>query len=121
MYNHLTNKEKKVKRIEARKRAILWSERELRRRQLHTQNKVETISIRERRQLPKSIPSEVSTIISQQPKEGAVSSLQQAIQDLQVQRQELDTTIKVLTKYLNQLTANSKPPALKKRSKPDGV
>ena len=114
MYNHLTNKEKKIKRIEARKRAILWSERELRRRQLKTQNKVETISIKEKRQLPKSIPSEVQTIISQQPNEGTVSSLHKAIQDLQAQRQELDTTIKVLTNYLNQITLKSKPPALKK-------
>ena len=114
MYNHLTNKEKKIKRIEARKRAILWSERELQRRQLNTKNKVEIISIREKRQLPKPIPSKVETIIFQQLNKGTVSSLHQAIQDLQVQRQELDTTIKVLTNYLNQITLKSKPPALKK-------
>ena len=121
MYNHLTKKEKRNKLTEARKRAIIWSERELRKRQLQTQNKVESISIRERKQLPKSIPSEVETIISQPPNEGTVSSLQQAIQDLQVQRQELDTTIKVLSNYLTQLQLKPKSQSHKKRNKPDGI
>ena len=44
MNNRLTKKEKKTKRKEAHKRAILWSERELRRKQLEfTQAKVKLI------------------------------------------------------------------------------
>ena len=121
MYNRLNNKEKKIKRTEARKRAILWSERELRRRQLQAQNKVETISISEKKTPAKSIPPEVRNIISQTPNEGTVSSLQQTIQDLQVQRQELDTTIKVLSNYLTQIKSQLKSPVPKKRNKPNGI
>ena len=109
-----------IKRTESRKRAILWSERELRRRQLQVQNKVEMISISEKKIPAKSIPPEVQNIISQTPNEGTVSSLQQTIQDLQVQRQELDTAIKVLTNYLNQLTSQLKSSTPKKQNKPDG-
>ena len=34
MNNNLSNKEKKIKRKEARRRTILWSEKELRRKHL---------------------------------------------------------------------------------------
>ena len=119
MNNNLSNKEKKIKRTEARRRAILWCEKELRRKHLQTQQRVETIAIQEQLPSTNSIPSEVQSIISQQPNNGTVSSLQQTIRDLQIQRQELDTTIKVLTQYLNQLIANQSKLVPKKRNKPD--
>ena len=119
MNNPLSNKDKKLKRNEARRRAILWSERELRKKQLQAQKQVETITLQEKLSSTDSIPSEVQTIISRQPNSGTVSSLQQTIRDLKVQRQELDTTIKVLTQYLNQLIANQAKSAPKKRNKPD--
>ena len=106
MDNYLSNKEKRIKRTEAWRRTILWSERELRKKQLQTQRQVETISIQEKLPSTNSMPSGVQSIISQQPNDGSVSSLQQTIRDLQVQRQELDTTIKVLTQYVNQLIAS---------------
>ena len=46
-------------------------------------------------------------------------SLRNTIKDLQIQRQELDTTIKVLNNYLNQILSTSKTNSLK-RNKPDG-
>ena len=119
MNNPLSNKDKKLKRNEARRRAILWSERELRKKQLQAQKQVETITLQEKLSSTDSIPSEVQTIISQQLNSGTVSSLQQTIRDLKVQRQELDTTIKVLTQYLNQLIDNQAKSAPKKRNKPD--
>ena len=119
MNNYLSNKEKKIKRSKAQRRAILWSERELRKRQLQTQRKVETITIQEKLLSTNFIPSKVQSIISQQPNNGTVSSLQQTIRDLQIQKQEFDTTIKVLTQYLNQLIANQSKSAPKKRNKPD--
>ena len=119
MNNPLSNKKKKLKRNEAQRRAILWSERELRKRQLKAQKQVETITLQEKLPSTNSRPSEVQTIISWQPNNGTVSSLQQTIRDFKVQRQELDTTIKVLTQYLNQLTDNQSKSAPKKRNKPD--
>ena len=52
------------------------------------------------------------------PNEGTVSSLCQTIKDLKIQRQELDITIKVLSKHLELLTQQVSK--LTKRSKPDG-
>ena len=126
MKSQLTNQEKKKKRAEARRRAILWSEREIRKRQLKTtQARVETITISDNTESESSkiakssatILSEFSNINQQQPNENIVVSLQKTIQDLQIQKQELDTTIRVLSNYLNQILS-TKPKSLKR--KPDG-
>ena len=119
MNNNLSNKEKKIKRKEARRRAILWSEKELRKRHLQAQQRVENITIQEQLPSTNSVASEVQSLISQQPNNGTVSSLQQTIRDLQIQRQELDTTIKVLNQYLNQLISKQTKSFPKKRNKPD--
>ena len=105
MNNNWSNKEKKTKRKEARRCAILWSEKELRRKHLQAQQRVENITIQEQLPSTNSVTSEVQSLISQQPNNGTVSSLQQTIRDLQIQWQKFDTTIKVLTQYLDQLTA----------------
>ena len=99
MKDQLTNQEKKKKRAEARRRAILWSEREIRKRQLKTtQAKVETITISDNTESePSNISKSSATILSeffnitqQQCNENIVVSLQKTIQDLQIQKQELD-------------------------------
>ena len=128
METQLTNKEKKCKRAEARRRAILWSEREIRKRQLkRTQAKVETITISDKTESENLEPfkssatilSEFSNITQQRHNEGTVVSLRNTIKNLQIQRQELDTTIKVLNNYLNQILSTSKTNFLK-RNKRDG-
>ena len=122
MFHHLSKKDKKQKRIEARKRAILWSEKELRKKQLRiNQDRVNTLSINESpKPSSSSISSEVQSIISQKPTESTVSSLRQTIKDLKVQRQELDTTIRVLTNYMEQLSIQATATSTKKRYKSHG-
>ena len=118
MNHQLSNKEKKIKRAEARRRAILWSEKELRNRQLKkTQHRVETISLSEQTSISSA---KTETILKQtsNPNESTVSSLRQTIKDLKIQRQELDITIKVLSKHLELLNQQVSKPT--KRSKPDG-
>ena len=118
MNDQLTKKERKAKRIEAWQRAILWSEREIRKKQLKNQSRIQHISLSEP---PASAPnfSRQSDLISRQSNnENTVSSLQRTIRDLTIQRQEPDITIKVLTNHLNQLLSNQKPKS--KRSKTDG-
>ena len=105
MNRSLSKKEKQAKLIEARRRAILWSEREIRKRQLKTQAQIEDISLSETTDpAPPSLAS-YSEIVSSN--ENTVSSLQKTIQDLTIQRQELDITIKVLTNHLNHLLNKS--------------
>ena len=81
----LTEKEKKVKLIEACRRAILWSERDIRKQQLKAQSKIESISISE----PSESSSKLlrhSEISPQNLSETTVSSLQKTINDLKIQR-----------------------------------
>ena len=47
MNNSLSKKEKKLKLSEARRRAILWSEQEIHKKQLKAQARIETISLSE--------------------------------------------------------------------------
>ena len=91
----LTTKEKKIKRAEARRRAILWSEREFRIKNLkQAQARVETISISEPpapayKSLSHSDQSTLQTLQSvanSLPNEHTDSSLQQTIKDLKIQR-----------------------------------
>ena len=62
--------------------------------------------------------SEITTLHLQQPNENAISTLQKTIRYLQIQRQELDTTTKVLNNYLTQLLSSTTTKSLK-RSKTD--
>ena len=119
MNRQLTKKEKKLKRIEARRRAILWSEQEIRKRQLKTQSKIEAISISETLDTS-SKPSRHSEIVSQSLSETTVSSLQKTISELKIQRDELDITIKVLSNHLQQLINQSQQKKSHKRTKPNG-
>ena len=115
----LTKKEKKVKLIEARRRAILWSEREIRKRQLKAQAKIQSISISETTESA-SIISRYSEISPQALSETTVPSLQKMIEDLKIQRQELDITIKVLSNHLQQLLNNNPQTKGHKRTKTNG-
>ena len=81
MKSQLTNQEKKKKRAEARRSAILWSEQEIRKRQLKkTQARVKTITISDNTESesPKALKSsatilsEYSNITQQQPNENTV-------------------------------------------------
>ena len=107
MNKPLTAKEKKSKLSEARRRAILWSEKEIRKRQLKAQAKIETISISDNSESVTTL-SRHSDLTNQPLNENTISSLQKTIQDLKIQRQELDITIKVLSNHLNNLLNNSK-------------
>ena len=118
MNHQLSNKEKKTKRAEARGRAILWSEKELRNRQVNSvKNRTQSKPLTEQA----SVSTPDTDIILKQnskPNEGTVSSLRQTIKDLKIQRQELDITIKVLSRHLESLNQQVSKPS--KRSKSDG-
>ena len=107
MNKSLTKKEKKIKLSEARKRAILWSEKEIRKRQLKAQAKIETISISDNSESVASL-SRHSDLTTQPLNENTIASLQKTIQDLKIQRQELDITIKVLSNHLNSILNKNK-------------
>ena len=120
MNNQLTKKEKKIKLTEARRRAILWSEKEIRKRHLRAQAQFETISISEHSESATTL-SQHSDITNQSLNENIIPGLQKTIQDLKIQRQELDITIKVLSNHLNNLLNNSNYKAKgHKRSKNHG-
>ena len=113
MKGSLTIKDKKAKLSEARKRAILWSERELRKKHLkQLQNQAttvvasapsfDTISLED--SIPQSLKSDVSTVLSQSSTRDTIQTLSKTIQDLQIHRRELDITIKVLKKHLLQVS-----------------
>ena len=106
MNKSLTTKEKKIKLSEARKRAILWSEKEIRKRQLKAQAKIETISISDTSESAANL-SRHSDLTTQPLNENSIASLQKTIQDLKIQRQELDITIKVLSNHLNNILKKS--------------
>ena len=116
MNKQLSKKEKKIKLIEARRRAILWSEREICERQLKAQARIETISLSEASESSSKF-SRHSELQAQPITKGTISSLQKI---LKTQRQELDITIKVLSNHLNQLLLNSSKSKGHKRSKTDG-
>ena len=121
MNRSLTKKEKQAKLIEARRRAILWSEREIRKRQLKTQAQIEDISLSETTDpAPPSLAHYSEIIPLSTSNENTVSSLQKTIQDLTIQRQELDITIKVLKNHLNHLLSKSNTFKGHKRTKHDG-
>ena len=121
MNRSLTKKEKQAKLIEARRRAILWSEREIRKRQLKTQAQIEDISLSEpTNPAPPSLSHYSEIIPLSTSNENTVSSLQKTIQDLTIQRQELDITIKVLKNHLNHLLSKSNTFKGHKRTKHDG-
>ena len=50
----------------------------------------------------------LNTLTNSVPNESTVSSIQKNIRDLEIQRQDFDITIKVLTNYLQQLLTNQK-------------
>ena len=120
MNRALSKKEKQAKLIEARRRAILWSEREIRKRQLKTQAQIEDISLSETTDPAPPSLAHYSEIVPLPSNENTVSSLQKTIQDLTIQRQELDITIKVLTNHLNHLLSKSSTFKSHKRTKHDG-
>ena len=120
MNRSLTKKEKQAKLNEARRRAILWSEREIRKQQLRTQAQIEVISLSETTDSVPPVLSRYTDITTPSLNENTVSSLQKTIKDLTIQRQELDITIKVLTNHLNQLLSQSNKFKGHKRTKHDG-
>ena len=67
-----------------------------------------------------TIISELTTITQQWPNKRTVSSLQKTIRDIQIQRQELDITVKVLNNYLNQILS-TKYNCLKEINPMEGV
>ena len=75
MNKQLTKKEKKIKLSEARRRAILWSEKDILKRQLKAQAQIETISISEHSESATTL-SQHSDTTNQPLNENTVSSLQ---------------------------------------------
>ena len=65
---------------------------------------IDTISLEDN--LPKSTSLDVTSILSQPPTKETINALKKTIQDLQIQRGELDITIKVLRKHLQQVSSN---------------
>ena len=100
MNKPLTKQEKKIKLSEARRRAILWSEREIRNKQLRAQAQIKTISLSDSSEI---ITTALSRHSDQANEDSTIVSLRQTIQDLTIQRQELDVTLKVLNNHLNHL------------------
>ena len=104
MYAHLTKKEKQKKLALARKRVILWSSQEQHKRQLQATAPVS--------HLPSSVdppfypaysdppPSELppSLANSSIPDNTTIAALQASITDLLEQREQLEITIRVLSR-----------------------
>ena len=109
-----SNKDPKASLSEAHKGVIIWLERELRRKALKQQGQhivansstpaIDAISLED--SLPNSTSPEETSTLSQTHTEETINSLQKNIQDLQIQRRELDIAIKVLKKHSQQVSSN---------------
>ena len=119
MYKHLSKKEKQKKLAQAKRRAVLWSIQEQRRRTLKTTESLEQLSTLTTALAPTKeedtfspAQSESSQVHTNTDKDTAptVAALKEIIQDLSEQRRKLDITIQVLNKRLQDILSQ-KPPA----------
>ena len=69
---------------------------------------IDTITLED--SLPKSTPLDITSALSQPPTKETIHTFKRTIQDLQIQRRELDITIKALKKYLQQVSFKTKSP-----------
>ena len=115
MYNHLTKGEKKKKLAQARKRAILWSSQELRKKQLHdstpaaqlpttTEPRTETTFYPATSEPPPDFYSP-RTPTKSAPIDDTIAALQASLADLYFQREQIDISIQVLQRRLDALKA----------------
>ena len=114
MYRNLSKKEKQSKLAQARKRAILWSSQEQRRKNLQAIAPVAQLSTAT---APIFYPaaSELSSDdllskpspIKQNTPATTIAALQASISDLQEQREQLDITIRVLQNRLDYLLSTT--------------
>ena len=118
MYNHLSKKEKQKKLAQARKRAVLWSIQEQRCKTLKTTKSLERLSTSTTLHSPTqeveifypALTEPQTTARALQASDSTVAALTATISDLQEQRRQLDITIQVLTRRLNDILS-SKPPS----------
>ena len=120
MYKHLSTKEKQKKLAQAKRRAVLWSIQEQRRRTLKTTESLEQLSTLTTALAPtkeedtffpaRSESFQVHTIDTDKNTAPTVAALKEIIQDLSEQRRKLDITIQVLNKRLQDILSQ-KPPA----------
>ena len=125
MYKNLSKKEKQKKLALARKRAVVWSAQEQRRKALRNTASL----VKSSTPITSPIPTEETdifypTISDQTPIEDppvsessdtTVAALQATLSDLLEQRRQLDITIQVLLRRLDSLTASDKKPSSSKR------
>lgn len=111
MYRNLSKKEKQSKLAQARKRAILWSSQEQRRKNLQATEPVAQLSTTTTTPIFYPAASELSNDdlvskpipLKQNTPATTIAALQASISDLQEQREQLDITIRVLQHRLNYL------------------
>ena len=113
MYAHLTKKEKQKKLALARKRAILWSSQEQRKKQLqatapvlHLPSSVEPPFYPAYSDPPPELPPSLTN--TSIPDNTTIAALQASISDLLEQREQLDITIRVLSRRLEALLAQTR-------------
>lgn len=112
MFTHLTKREKQKKLALARKRAIIWSTKEQTKRALKKTTSSTTLTTSPI--VNEFIPSEpIPHINSSADIATTIRALEQSIDDLQIQRYNLDITISVLQQRLETLLQeqNLKPQA----------
>lgn len=132
MYANLSKKEKQKKLAQSRKRAVIWSVQEQRKRNLRTtqsQGRLLTSTTRPSpsQEVETFFPAQSDTTPLRTHTEDiplplhyaniadpTVAALTATIQDLTKQRRELDITIQVLTRRLQDIL-NKKPPAQARR------
>ena len=122
MYKHLSKKEKQKKLAQAKRRAVLWSIQEQRRRTLKTTESLEQLSTLTTALAPtkeediffpaQSKSFQVPTTETDKNTAPTVAALTAIIQDLSEQRRKLDITIQTLNKRLQDILSQ-KPPAQK--------
>lgn len=107
MYAHLTKKEKQKKLALARKRAILWSSQEQRKRQIQattpvsrTPSSVEPQFYSAHSELPPNYNTSIPSADN-----ATIAALQASIADLLEQKNQLEITIQVLYRRLDALIA----------------
>ena len=117
MYKHLNKKEKQKKLAQARKLAVVWSAKEQRRKTLKTTESLEKSSTLKTSPIPTQETDTFYPALSElnlnqnppvaEPTDVTIAALQTTINDLLIQRHELDISIQVLKRRLEHISSST--------------
>ena len=117
MYKHLNKKEKQKKLAQARKLAVVWSAKEQRRKTLKTTESLEKSSTLKTSPIPTQETDTFYPALSElnlnqnppvaEPINVTIAALQTTINDLLIQRHQLDISIQVLKRRLEHISPST--------------